>query len=159
MDIQRLLLLVTILLTALAAGLFYSWSCSVMPGLARVPDQVFLTSMQSMNRAILNPVFFASFFGAAILLPICAWSGERNGLIIVATVVYWGGVMGVTMLGNVPLNNMIEAINIPSSTPEQLAQHRAAFEARWVSLNVVRTIANTLALILLLIAAIKPSNG
>lgn len=55
---------------ALMAGLFYSWSCSVVPGLAKLSDANYLASMQAMNKAILNPVFFSSFFGTLLLLPI-----------------------------------------------------------------------------------------
>jgi uncharacterized membrane protein len=38
MTIKITVLAITAITTALAAGLFYSYSCSINPGLARVPD-------------------------------------------------------------------------------------------------------------------------
>ncbi len=56
--------------TALMAGLFYAFSCSVNLGLARLSNAEYISAMQSTNRAIQNPIFFAAFFGAPILLPL-----------------------------------------------------------------------------------------
>ncbi|CAE7470434.1 unnamed protein product, partial [Symbiodinium microadriaticum] len=47
---------------------FYAWSVSVIPGTKRLADLTYLESMQSINRAILNPAFFVVFFGSMILL-------------------------------------------------------------------------------------------
>ncbi|MET3535054.1 anthrone oxygenase family protein [Chryseobacterium limigenitum] len=65
-----ILLIVTAVLTALIAGLFYAYSCSVVLGLGKLSDTEYLKAMQSINREILNPVFFVSFMGTAVLLPI-----------------------------------------------------------------------------------------
>ena len=43
---------------ALIAGLFYSFSVAVMTGLARADDRTFIDTMQRINRAIQNPMFF-----------------------------------------------------------------------------------------------------
>lgn len=66
--ISNILLVITATLTALMAGLFYAWSCSVMLGFARLNDRDFISAMQKTNRAIQNPVFFAAFFGAPVFL-------------------------------------------------------------------------------------------
>ena len=68
MTIANVILVITATLTALMAGLFFAWSCSVMPGFARLKDREFVAAMQAANRAIQNPVFFAAFFGAPIFL-------------------------------------------------------------------------------------------
>ena len=70
MNISDIILVITATMTALMAGLFYAWSCSVMLGFARLPDREFVSAMQSTNRAIQNLVFFTAFFGAPILLPL-----------------------------------------------------------------------------------------
>ncbi len=67
--LPNIILVFTATTTALIAGLFYAWSCSVTLGLARLPDTVYIAFMQATNKAILNPVFFISFIGTAILLP------------------------------------------------------------------------------------------
>jgi len=44
--------------TALMGGLLFSYSCSVVLGLKTLPDQEYIMTMQAINRAIQNPVFF-----------------------------------------------------------------------------------------------------
>lgn len=153
---HRMLLLATTVLAALMAGLFYSWSCSVIPGLARVPDTVYLSAMYAFNRAIQNPLFFVGFLGTAILLPFCAWnSGPQRGLVLGALACYWVGVMGVTMLGNVPLNNLLNRAAPTAVSTEEMAQLRRSFEGPWVRLHSVRTCASFITLVLLVLACLR----
>ncbi len=46
---NTIILIVTTLSLGLMAGLFYSWSISVTPGLAKVGDEYYLRAFQSMN--------------------------------------------------------------------------------------------------------------
>lgn len=152
------LLFLTAISTALMAGLFYAYSCSVNPGLGRLPDAGYLAAMQSINRAILNPVFFASFLGSLVLLPLCSWAyrGDAGALwyLLAATTMYFGGVFGVTMAGNVPLNNALDKLELSTASVEQLAQYRTNFEQRWNRLNLVRTVAAILTAALVVLACI-----
>jgi len=92
MTAANILLVITATLTALMAGLFYAWACSVMPGFARLLDREFVSAMQKTNRAIQNPIFFAAFFGAPLFLIISTaiHYGEPNsfGFLLAATVIY-----------------------------------------------------------------------
>src|ERR687895_2030034 len=54
------------LTTGLMAGLYYAYAISVMFGLSRTDDRTFLSAMQQINVAILNSLFFVSFFGALV---------------------------------------------------------------------------------------------
>lgn len=156
-----MLLLLTALTTALMAGFFYSWSCSVIPGLALLPNVAYLQTMQSINRAIQNPVFFAGFMGTAILLPLCVWKqwgGAGSGLLLAAAICYWIGVMGVTVFGNVPLNNMLDGAQLSATSQQRLAELRTAFEQPWVRLNTIRTGASIAALALVLLAMLRSSQ-
>ena len=56
------ILLVATLGSGLMAGLFYAWSISVTPGLAKIEDEHYLQAFQKMNRAIINPLFIIPFF-------------------------------------------------------------------------------------------------
>lgn len=156
--LPRLLLLFTALTTALSAGVFFTWSCSVTPGLARLSDERYLVAFQEMNRAIQNPLFFACLFGAALLLPASTFLHYRPGnmvcfwLLLSATLLYLIFVMGVTILGNVPLNESLDAFHITEASPADMAAKRAAFEVPWNRLNTIRTIAGALALLLALTA-------
>jgi uncharacterized membrane protein len=152
-------LVITATATALMAGLFYAWSCSVMLGFARLSDKEFISAMQSTNRAIQNPVFFVPFFGAPILLPISTFLhyGEpsRFWLLLAATVIYLLGTFGITVFGNVPMNNMLDRFNLESASEEETARQRANFERRWNNLNTIRAASSTLALIFLVIACLN----
>ena len=149
----------TATLTALMAGLFYAWSCSVMLGFARLPDREFILAMQATNRAIQNPIFFAAFFGTPIFLPISAFlhygQTPRFWFLLAATVIYLIGTFGVTVFGNVPLNNTLDRFDLHSAPEAEIAVQRGEFERRWNNLNTVRTISSTLALILVVIACLN----
>ena len=147
--IVNITLFLATMATVLAAGLFYSYAVSVNPGLGRLPDAAYLSAMQSINRAILNPLFFLSFMGAVLLLPASAWMHySRNHIrfwwLLAAAVVYIAGTFGVTVAGNVPLNNTLDAMNLEGASPEQLSGWRKTFEKPWNTLNTVRTWANIL---------------
>src|SRR5688500_12388138 len=160
MTFANIALLAAAFTTALIAGLFYAYSCSVNAGLGRLPDAGYLAAMQSINRVILNPLFFMSFMGTLILLPISTWlqyshpASLRFYLLFAATIVYGVGTFGVTMVGNVPLNVALDAFNIQASSAEEISQHRALFEKPWNKLHSIRTIASAIALILVLVACI-----
>ena len=157
--ILNILLVITATFTALMAGLFYAWSCSVMLGFARLSDREFISVMQKTNRAIQNPVFFAAFFGAPIFLLISTvlhyYQSPRFALLLAATVIYTIGTFGVTIFGNVPMNNILDRFNLESATDEEIAQQRANFERRWNNLNHIRTVSSTIAVILVVIACLN----
>lgn len=74
--------------TGLMAGLLFGYATSVNPGLARVDDRNYLASMQSLNRAIVNPLFVVTFIGAgaatllAAVLEIRSSNGARAVLLM-----------------------------------------------------------------------------
>lgn len=159
--IYKIVLVATILATSLIAGLFYSYSCSVNPGLKSLSDIEYLRSMQSINRAILNPVFFASFMGALLLLPICTWLAYREVgfhtsfyLLLAALIIYAVGTFGVTIACNVPLNNALDRFNIDAASFSELQIQRTKFEMPWNRYHAIRTIANVLSLLLTIIAGV-----
>lgn len=160
---QTILLFFSALLSALVAGLLYGYSCSVNPGLNKLTDASYLQAMQSINKEILNPYFFVSFFGALIILPLTTWYGYTHlpktcfQLLLAATIVYITGVIGVTILGNVPLNESLAKFNIKSATEMELAQHRKLFENNWNRLHFLRTIFSLLAASLTILAIVKRS--
>ena len=128
-----MILILTGNVTALMAGLFFAWSWSVTLGLRRLSDKEYLSAMQAMNRAILNPVFFVCFFGAALLLPLNAYlefgrsTSNRFWYLFAATCFYLIGVMGVTVFGNIPLNNALEAFDLKTASTEEMAKSRSNF--------------------------------
>ncbi len=160
MAIKFLLVLVT-LFTGMIAGLFYAYSCSVNLGLGRLSDPEYLKAMQSINRAILNPWFFTSFFGVLLLLPISAWFtyGRFDHsvfyLVIAALAICAIGVFGVTVFGNVPLNEALDKIDLGSITMEEIKRQRKIFENPWNRLNLIRTLAAIATFVVTVLALIK----
>jgi uncharacterized membrane protein len=159
------ILILTAVATALIAGLFYAYSCSVNPGLGKLSDEAYILAMQSINRAILNPVFFASFMGTLFLLPISTWLQYRSGgtstafyFLFAATIIYAVGTFGVTLVKNVPLNEALDKFNVKSASLEEMARQRRLFQAPWNNFNNIRTIANIASLVLVIIACVNVST-
>jgi uncharacterized membrane protein len=155
---MNIILIATITATALIAGLFYAYSCSVNLGLGRLPDREYLAAMQNINSAILNPLFFMSFMGTLILLPLSAWLNYEQSLsgrfllLAIAAAVYIIGVFGVTMLGNVPFNDMLARFDLTLATASDITRLRLSFEQPWLMWHQVRTIASVVALVLAVIS-------
>lgn len=161
MTTATIILIITATTTALIAGLFYAYTCSVNLGLGRLPDAGYIAAMQSINIAILNPLFFFSFMGTAILLPVSTFLhydstiSRRFLFLLTATLIYLIGGLGVTMFGNVPLNEALDTFNLQSASAEAIAAQRAKFEGRWNNLNTIRTISSTLSIIFVIIACLS----
>ena len=161
MNTNTIILIIATLSSGLMAGLFYAWSISVTPGLAKMNDENYLQAFQSMNRAIQNPAFFIFFFGLVVLLPLLSYlhyqspADAKFWYIISATVFYLIGIMAVTIFGNVPMNNTLEALQIESMEPDKMASFRLGFESKWNKLNMIRTICSSLSFVLLILACLQ----
>lgn len=142
-------LLAALVASALFAGLFYGFSVAVMPGLRRADDRTFVSAMQEINVAILNPWFALSFGGAPVLTLVASALqipvAERGVLPWVAagTVLCLATVV-ITMVINAPLNNALAEAGIPDDN-DAVALARKRFEAPWVRWNVARTLTSTAA--------------
>ncbi|NID08576.1 anthrone oxygenase family protein [Fibrivirga algicola] len=143
----------------LMAGLFFAYSFSVMPALSQLDDHQYLSTMQSINRAIQNPAFFTAFFGALLALPLATYLTHttQSGttafwLLLAATIVYGVGVFLVTVVGNIPINEALDALDLTSAPKESLSSQRQLFETRWVTLNFVRTACSLAAFLCSLLA-------
>ena len=165
MTASNVILVITATCTALIAGLLYAYSCSVIPGLKPLPDTEYIATMQSINKAIQNPVFFISFMGTLVLLPITTYMhysqplSQRFCFLLAGAVVYIIGVFGVTVFGNVPLNNTLEKFDLLHSSAESIRLQRVQFEGPWISWHTIRTIASVIALILVITGCINPDKS
>ena len=110
MKIETIILASAIFLTGLMAGIFFTWSNAVKPGIGKLGDIEYLRALQSMNRVILNNAFRIIFLGAIIavaLVPVFYFNLYPKNifwLFVFTLVIYWIGVFGVTVSGNIPLN-------------------------------------------------------
>ena len=138
----------------LVGGIFFAFSNFVMPALAQQPGTEGARAMQSINVTVLNPLFFAVFFGTGIIsLAVAlatpgAWDAPGTVLSRIAAALYLFGTLGVTMIFNVPLND-----RLASATAEgNLSQTWSDFLSAWTWWNHVRTIAALLAAALFALA-------
>lgn len=144
-SIKSISLLGAVILTGLSAGFFYAWSVSVIPGTKQVVDLTYLETMQSINRAILNPAFFLIFFGSILFLGLATFYEFHNNklafaLMLTSSIIYLLGTIGVTGLGNVPLNNQLDVLNLSELSIEKIIEFREYYETRWNRLHLIRTI-------------------
>lgn len=159
LSIKSLVMLGAVLLTGLSAGLFYAWSVSVIPGTQKVSDEVYLQTMQSINRAILNPAFFLVFFGSAVLLSISNIYAFHSGksaffFFLAATLIYLFGTIGVTGMGNVPLNNQLDQLDLSQSPAEMFSAFRMNYEAKWNQFHAIRMASSVIAFVLALVGIV-----
>lgn len=156
LSIKSIILLGAVLLTGLSAGLFYAWSVSVIPGTQKVSDEAYLQTMQSINRAILNPAFFVVFFGSAVLLSLSnfyAYHMDKSvfAFFLAATLFYIFGTIGVTGMGNVPLNDKLDELDLMQSSSEILSKFRVSYETKWNRFHSIRTGFSVISFLLALI--------
>ena len=148
MSTLELLTLVCALGSGLIGGFFFAFSICVMKALGKIPSPQGIAAMQSINVVVINPWFLTAFFGtaAACLLAIIAslsrWGDPRALYWLIGGVLYLVGTILVTMLFNVPRNNVL-AVTEPSSS--EAAQLWVAYLSGWTAWNHVRTIAALIA--------------
>ncbi|EDP70015.1 hypothetical protein FBALC1_10797 [Flavobacteriales bacterium ALC-1] len=153
---KTIVFFITVLLNALSTGFFFAWSVSIILGTKKVGHLTYLETMQSINREILNPLFFIVFFGSLIALGITTYLQFNNKavfvLVLASTIIYLIGTFGVTAFGNVPLNNELEALTITNLKAIELKNFRIYYESAWNHYHGIRTISSMVSFILLLIS-------
>lgn len=131
----------------LMSGLYWAFTTAVMPGLRDADDRAFVTVMQAINRRIQNAWFLPVFMGS-LLLPaasaVALLTGDHDDVKRwgVAGAILAAIPFAITMGGNVPLNNALDAA-ADGDDPDSV---RRAFEGRWTRLNLWRTVTSTVAL-------------
>ncbi len=142
--------------TALVAGIFFAFSAFVMRALARLEPKKAVPAMQSINVVVLNPWFFAAFFGAGVLCVVNAIivlvtePGPSRVAVLIGSALYLFGCIGVTAAFNVPLNDRLaDAEPVGEGAAQLWAEH----VTRWTRWNHVRTTASLAASVAFAFAA------
>jgi len=130
--------------SALVAGIFFAFSTFVMAALGRIPAEQGIAAMQSINITVINPLFMLAFMGTgALCLALAAgsyvrWDETAGKLILLASLIYLVGCIGVTMVFNVPLNDALAVVQ--PGTPEAVTLW-TRYLVDWTFWNHVRTVA------------------
>jgi uncharacterized membrane protein len=144
--------------SGLIGGLFFAFSAFVMTALGRLAPPEGIAAMQSINVAVINPVFFTAFFGTAALCFILTFaalvksSGAPTLPLIAGSLLYLLGTIGVTIVCNVPLNNRLAAVAPESAAGASVWQH---YLKVWTMWNHVRTIAALAAAACFIVALVR----
>ena len=136
--------LVAILGCGIIAGVFFAFSTFVMPALARLKPQEGIIAMQSINITAIDPLFMTALFGTAVIclflavFSVLKWHQPNSIYLLVGSLLYIIGTVGVTIAFNVPLNDALAKVDLNSVEGASLW---AKYLTNWTLWNHVRTIA------------------
>jgi len=124
----------------LVTGLLFAFSNFVMRALADLPSEKGMFAMQRINETIINPIFMVLFLGTPILCSVIAViSGLKinepgNLFLLVGALAYIIGPFGITMLFNVPLNNLLARADVSNANDIW-----PMYQKKWQRWNHIRT--------------------
>ena len=134
--------------TGLVAGVFFAFSTFIMTAFARIPEPHGISAMQSINSTILRSLFMPFFFGTALASVLLAgralsrWDEPGAMAMLAAGSIYFVGMFLCTIFFNVPLNNVLAAVD-PADA--EAAPVWSRYLKIWTAWNHVRTVASTAA--------------
>ncbi len=137
------------------AGIYFAFSLFVMQSLDALEHPSGMLAMQAINRIIVRSLFLPLFFASSLACLLLAvfgvmqWGSAGAWQMVAGGALYVIGMLVVTMVGNVPLNNALEATD--ANDPEAEAMWRL-YMRRWLPWNHVRTVSCTVSLVLLIAA-------
>lgn len=160
---QHIAAIVLVLLTGLSAGLCFTWSNAITPGIGRLDDLGYLSAFQQMNKSIINPLFILVFFGPFFLglINLYLFKNASSPIIwflIFSVAFYFVGVLLVTMFGNVPLNEILDKTDLGNATVEDLKLLRDQFETTWNRLHLTRTITSIISFLILILSLLQSTK-
>lgn len=126
----------------LIAGVFFAFSTFVMNALARLQPTQGIAAMQSINITVINPWFMAAFLGTAaacIFLAVSSllkWHQPGAAYLLLGSLLYLVGTLGVTIVCNVPLNEALARVEPDSAVGANLW---VSYLANWTVWNHIRT--------------------
>ena len=152
MKIETSILALAVLLTGIMAGIFFTWSNAVKPGIGKLSDLEYLNSLLSMNRVILNKSFLFLFISdiAVALVPIFHFHTYPNHFGYLIFLIYWAGVfLLIHAFGNIPLNEILDKSNLEAIGMKEIISLRRTIEFKWNNFNLIRSISSAITFILL----------
>lgn len=143
-EIVSILVRAAIVGVAVVGGSLFAFSTFIMAALKRLPDPEAVRAMQKINTTVFTPWFMGPFFGTAVL---------SIGAIVIATsntsqqwwlhllgagALYAAGLFGVTVVGNVPLNEKLARLD---ADEREAAEFWQRYSAAWTRWNHIRSAA------------------
>ena len=128
----------------LIAGVFFAFSAFLMKALARLPPTQGIAAMQSINVAVINPLFMVALFGTALaclalaISSLFSWNEPSALYLLVGSLLYLVGTVAVTIVFNVPRNDALAAVEADTAEGANLWPR---YVAGWTAWNHLRTAA------------------
>ena len=142
-----------------SSGMMFVFSAGAMRGLSRLPEAEAVRAMQAINVSVINPLFLGVFIGTGPFLAVLAgldlYGGTHNRYLLAGTLVYVVGVVAVTILGNVPLNDRLAAVDTTKMGPGTWARYARP----WLRYNHTRALAGAVSAALLTLALLSSTGG
>ncbi len=139
------------------AGIFFTWTNAVKPGIGTLDDMTYMKAFQAMNRLILNPLFYVVFILPVLTISISTYMSFGSTklyvfeLFLLSTLLYVLGVFLITILGNIPLNDLLENTDLEKISLTELSDLRGKIENKWNNFNLIRTVSSFISFLLLVI--------
>ncbi len=158
-DITMLSLLAgSTLVMGLIAGVFFTFSDFVMRSFTAASEATGAEAMQSINRVIYRSGFMVILLGmvpVSALLSVIAHLGLPAPVALavhLGTGAYLLGMFAVTVFGNVPMNNRLDALSLTDGSAQS---YWTTYRVRWTGLNHIRTAATIMATACYGVAALR----
>jgi uncharacterized membrane protein len=164
MNFENIVLVTGGTLSALLAGLLFTFTNNIVPSLRALHAREHLRFAQAINVKIINPLFMIVFMGPNLALPLAAFllrNGAEFPYLMPASALHILGVFGVTGGGNVPLNNQLDQVDVnrlSDAEAEQVRQDYQGVGSRWMVLHNIRTLAAVIATVLVFAACLVKSQ-
>ena len=136
---------VSVISCGLVAGVFLTFSDLVMKSLAAPRPAGGIECMQVINRKVFKTVFMVLLLGMSALAPL-----------LVGGAIYLVGVLLVTLIFNVPMNQRLDALDFSGS---EVASYWKTYVPNWSFWNHVRTISSGASAICYLVAGVWLAKG
>ncbi len=159
-SLENVVLVAAGLLTGLHAGLLFDFSVDIVPSLRKLKAKAHIEMFQSIDSTIENPVFFLSFLGPIVLLPLATFlfRGEPQfSWLLAVSLIQIIACNVVTLAIHLPLNAKLAKVDTSKISDQEAEKIRRDFQglgSRWTRFHAIRTLAGITATGLMFIAAI-----
>ncbi len=136
-------------------GIFFVFSDSLMRALRQLPPPQGLAAMQSINRAIVTPLFGLLLMGTALLSAVLTVAAAVRldepdaPAILAGGLLYVLGAMVLTIVYHVPRNNALDRVDAAS---HEANDRWVGYASGWTAWNHVRAVASLGAAVLFVAA-------
>jgi uncharacterized membrane protein len=161
MTAENIVLITSGILTGLHAGLLYDFAIDVVPSMRKLGAKAHIDMFHAIDKTITNLLFFPSFFGPIVLLPLAVFlfRGEPQfPWIVLAAIIQIIGCNGVTVAVHLPLNAELAKVDTHKISDNKAEKIRKTFQgpgSKWSRFHAVRTLSGITATLLIFIACVK----